>query len=154
LKLFGKAGLKQSAEEIGQTVARGVIDEADKAFSQEEKAIAEVLSNEGYLVKAVKETNAGRIFDAVVTRNGLTRQIEFKTLEAGASSSTIVNTIQRSIKRGGQSSDIFIDARGSGLSLDDALSGIDRVRKVTRGKVNTVRIKGDGFDFEDTGIFK
>lgn len=73
---------------------------------------------------------------------------EFKSMEPGADSATVRNEVNNSIKRGGQARDMILDARGSGLSEAEATKGLNRVAGITRGKVDSVRIIGDGFDIK------
>ncbi len=41
---------------------------------------------------------------------------------------------------------MVIDARGSGLTEVEAQRGLARARNITRGKIDSIRIMGDGFD--------
>jgi len=125
-----------------ENVKPGIIDESEKVFSSKEKRIADKLTEEGKNVKAKKETEIGRTGDAEV--DGV--KTEFKTLDPGANSATVKNSINNSIRRGGQARDIIIDARNSGLTPEEAARGLARSKAITRGKVDSVRIIGDGFD--------
>ncbi len=120
----------------------GSIDESERTFSSEEKSIAEVLKNEGKNVKAKAEIQGKRTADAEV--DGV--ESEFKSLAPGAKNSTVRNSINDSIRRGGQARNMVIDARGSGLTEVEAQRGLARARNITRGKIDSVRIMGDGFD--------
>ncbi len=120
----------------------GSIDESDRKFSPEEKLIADVLSGEGKTVKSLPEPGTTRVPDASV--DGV--PTEFKTLNPGASDGTVKNVINNSIKGGGQARDIVIDARGSGLTAEQALKGLARAKGIARGLIDSVRIIGDGFD--------
>lgn len=44
----------------------------------------------------------------------------------------------------------MIDARGSGLTAENAVRGIARIRTLTMGRLDEVRIVGDGFDLTFT----
>lgn len=57
-----------------------MIDESQKTFSPQEKAIADLLASEGKKVKVLLETNQGRTADAEV--DGI--PTEFKSLSMGA----------------------------------------------------------------------
>jgi hypothetical protein len=70
---------------------------------------------------------------------------EFKTPRPGADSATISIEVKESIKGGGQARDI-IDARGTGMTEGEAERGLARVSGIARGRLDTVRIVGDGFD--------
>jgi hypothetical protein len=121
----------------------GKIDESEKKFLPKEKRIAELLAVEGRHVKAKRERENQRTGDAEV--DGVLT--EFKTLKPGyGKSSAIRNTINNSIRQGGQARHIIIDARGSGLTKIEADRGLTRAKKITRGLVDAVRIIGDGFD--------
>ncbi len=120
----------------------GFIDESERAFLPEEKRIAEVLRDEGRNVKAKIAVGGKRTGDADVDG----KMTEFKSLAFGATSATVRNSINNSIRRGGQARDIVIDARNSGLTQAEAHRGLTRARKITRGKIDSVRIIGDDFD--------
>ena len=120
----------------------GSIDESDRTFSPQEKRIADILSGEGKTVKSLPEPGTKRVPDASV--DGV--PTEFKTLKPGARDGTVKNVISDSIKDGGQARDIVIDARGSGLTEEQALQGLKRAKGITRGLIDSVRIIGDGFD--------
>ena len=70
---------------------------------------------------------------------------EVKTLSEGSASATIRNTVNNSIRRGGQARAIVIDARGSGLMRAGAQTGIDRALGIARGKVDRITVLGDDF---------
>ncbi len=125
------------------SVSPGKIDESEKKFLPKEKRIAELLAVEGKHVKAKKERENQRTGDAEV--DGVLT--EFKTLKPGhGKNSAVRNTINNSIRQGGQARHIIIDARGSGLTEIEAYRGLARAKKITRGLVDAVRIMGDGFD--------
>lgn len=105
----------------------GVIDESEARFELKERRVAELLSAEGSNVKAVPVAQDERTADAIVDGH----RVEFKTLEPGAKSGTIVNQVQRSIRKGGQARDIIVDARRSGLSEVEAKLALDRISGVT-----------------------
>jgi Contact-dependent growth inhibition CdiA C-terminal domain len=84
---------------------------------------------------------AGRQGDAWV--DGIKH--EFKSLDPGATSETVRNSVNRSLKRGGQARNIVIDARGSGLSFAEAERGIARVRGAYAAKLDNLTIIGDDF---------
>lgn len=125
------------------SVFPGKIDESEKKFLPKEKRIAELLASEGKHVKAKKEREDRRTGDAEV--NGVLT--EFKTLKPGhGKNSAVKNTINNSIRQGGQARHIIIDARSSGLTETEAYRGLARSKNITRGLIDAVRIIGDGFD--------
>jgi hypothetical protein len=118
-------------------------------FSAAEQAIADYLTVLGR--KVTPNTlqgviGAGRQGDALI--DGVLH--EFKTLAPGATSSTIRNVVNNSIRRGGQARNIVIDARGSGLSEADALEGATRALGISRGRIDNISIIGDGYFFNRT----
>jgi hypothetical protein len=121
----------------------GVIDESLRTFNPKERQVAEVLTAEGKDVKALPESTIPNERSADALAAG--RRTEFQALDPGASSGTARNTINQSIKGGGQARDIIIDARGSGLTPTEAECGLERVAGITRGKLDSVRIIGDGY---------
>jgi hypothetical protein len=124
----------------------GSVNETRAKFSPEERRIADVLASEGKTVEATPRSNAEgvRTGDAMVDG----RPGEFKTMDPGADSATVRNEVNNSIKRGGQARDMILDARGSGLSEAEAIRGLNRVGGITRGKIDSVRIIGDGYDIK------
>jgi len=132
-------------KEIEENQRKGNIDETERTFgAKREKPIADKLAMEGHNVKALRETGQGRQPDALV--NGI--KTEFKKLEPGANSNTVKGSINDSVRRGGQARDIVIDARSSKLSEAEARRGLDRSRAITRGKLDSARIIGDGYDIQ------
>lgn len=105
-----------------------------------------MLASEGKTVKSLLETNQGRTADAEVD----SIPTEFKSLLIGATNGTVKNLINSSIRRGGQARHIIIDARGSGLTEAEANLGLQRAKNISRGKLDSVRIVGDGFDLIST----
>ena len=75
---------------------------------------------------------------------------EFKTASPGASSATIKNEINDSVRREGQARHIIIDARGSGLTEIEARRGLARAKGISRGKIDSVRIISESFDLIST----
>jgi len=121
----------------------GRIDESARRFSPEERAIAEILASEGKVVYAQAETKLKRTGDAIVDDI----VVEFKSLaKMEADSETVRNTINNSIRRGGQARHIIIDVRDAGLTEVDAIRGLARTKNITRGMIDSIRIIGDGFD--------
>jgi hypothetical protein len=140
---MGSASKDTSSGERTWSTKVGIIDESLRAFNPQERRIAEVLIGEGKDVKALLESTIPneRSADALVAG----RPTEFKSLALGAGSTTIRNTINQSIKGGGQAREIIIDARGSGLTRLEAERGLNRVAGIARGKLDSVRILGDGY---------
>jgi hypothetical protein len=133
------------------------IDESEAKFSPEEYRVAELLYKEGKCVKALPVSKSGRNPDALVgTQIGFDGKIidgivfEFKSLDFGATSKTITSSVKRSLARGGQSRNIIVDGRNSGLMLAEAQRGLRRVAGFQAGKLDSLRIIGDGFDIATT----
>jgi len=109
-----------------------------------ERAVAEFLEGLGRKVEKNPlegAVGAGRQGDAFV--DGVLH--EFKSLEKGADSSTIRNVVNNSVKNGGQARNIVIDARGTGLSEEEAIRGLARAAGISRGKLENITIVGDGY---------
>ncbi|HYX33146.1 MAG TPA: hypothetical protein VE954_08515 [Oligoflexus sp.] len=109
-----------------------------------ERSIAEYLEDLGRVVQ--KNPNegvpgVGRQADAIV--DGV--PVEFKSLEPGASSSTIRNTVRNSVDGGGQARTIQIDTRGTGMSEAEAKRGIFRALGAYGDKLDYLSVIGDGF---------
>ncbi|UXY32441.1 PrsW family glutamic-type intramembrane protease [Streptomyces sp. HUAS TT20] len=120
----------------------GSIDESEKAFSPKERRIAETLQSEGKNVQALKESEVDgrKTPDAVV--DGV--PTEFKTLDPGAAPNSVKNTLNTAKK---QARDAVVDARGSGLDESGAREGLGKfLRNNPPGRMNSVRVIGDGYD--------
>ena len=125
-------------------IASGSLVVPNKGFSPGESSIANYLQGLGRNVRSNPREGvqgAGRQGDALV--DGLLT--EFKTLQSGASSNTIRNVVNNSIRRGGQARQIVIDARGSGLSSANARVGINRAFGISRNRVDYISVIGDDF---------
>lgn len=128
----------------------GSVSETRAKFSPAERRIADVLASEGKTVEATPRSKAEgvRTGDALVDG----RPAEFKTMAPGADSATVRNEVNNSIrgtgqvKGAGQARDMILDARGSGLSEAEAIRGLNRVAGITRGKIDSVQIIGDGYN--------
>lgn len=129
------------------------IDESEAKFSPEEYRIAELLYSEGKCLKALPLAKLGRNPDALVgTQLGFDGKLidgivfEFKSLDFGATSKTITSSVKRSLARGGQARNIIVDGRNSGLIVAEAERSLRRVAGFQAGKLDSLRIVGDGFD--------
>jgi len=116
-------------------VGTGIVDERAARFSARERRIAELLAGEGHEVRAVP-TTAYPTPDAYVDG----RPMEWKTLEPGATSVTVRNALRRGKK---QAEDVFIDARGSGLTRDQAWQGVRRFVASPYNRLAAIRVVGD-----------
>lgn len=122
-------------------------DESERTFTAQERRIAEKLVSEGRQVKALPETGTGsRYADAEV--DGIST--EFKTVRPGASSATNKNEINDSVRGKGQARHMIIDTRDSSLTEAETRRGLARAKGISRGKIDSVRIIGQGFDFTST----
>jgi hypothetical protein len=122
-------------------VGLGVIDERSKKFSPAERRIAEHLAVNGAAVVSVSEGFGvcGRTPDSRVD----SVPVEFKSLDQGASDRTVKAALN-SAK--GQARHAVIDARGSGLTEDEADNGIRRFRGTPHGdRLDAVLIVGDDY---------
>ena len=122
-------------------VGLGVVDERAKKFSPTERRIAEHLAANGAAVVSVSEGFGvcGRTPDSRVDNV----PVEFKSLDPGASDRTVKAALN-SAK--GQARHAVIDARGSGLTEDEANVGIRRFRGTPHGdRLDAVLIVGDDY---------
>lgn len=116
----------------------GRVDETVRRFSSPERRIAEMLAQEGRTVTALPEGST-RAADAAV--DGVAH--EFKTLLPGATSARVPNCLNRAK---GQASRVVIDARGSGLTRDEAVRGVARAVGAYPDRFRLVRIICDDYD--------
>jgi hypothetical protein len=122
-------------------VGLGVVDERAKRFSPAERRIAEHLAANGLAVVSVSEGFGvhGRTPDARVDDVA----VEFKSMDPGASDRTVKAALN-SAK--GQARHAVIDARGSGLTEDEAHRGIRRFGGTPHGdRLDAVLIVGDDY---------
>jgi Contact-dependent growth inhibition CdiA C-terminal domain len=133
---------------VPKVVKLGKIIESQDKFSPKEKELAEFLAKEGKVVEKLPENYSlpGRKADALV--DGI--KTEFKKLDQRATNATLKSNISSSIKKGGQARNMVIDARGTGLTLEEAQRGLARAANITKGRIDSVRVLGDGFDITAT----
>ena len=126
----------------------GTIDESLRPFTARERLIAVVLAAEGKAVQAIPERliPGERSADAWVEGH----PVEFKSLAPSATSATVRNVINASMKRGGQAREIIVDARGSGLAQPEAIRALARIQGITRGRLDRIRLLGDGYELSRT----
>jgi hypothetical protein len=127
-----------------------MIDESQRKFEPEELEIAKILDGEGKDVIALPVDNSkpGRFADSEV--NGV--RTEFKNPEPGADNSRIKNEVNNSLRRGGQARHIIINAKGKGLTLPEAHRAVARIRGISNGRLDSLRIIGDDFDITETNF--
>jgi hypothetical protein len=134
--------LAAASEKIGKsgTLSRNQLKELEQ-----NRKVDEYLLRKGETVELnplEHVEGAGRQGDRFV--NGL--KTEYKSLGPNATANTVKNNVNNSIRNGGQARQIFLDARGSGLTEQEAIEGIRNAMRISRGKVDKIRIFGDGFD--------
>lgn len=119
-----------------------------RGFSDDEERLAAYLRSQGHQVVPNQTVNEnGRHADSLVDGE----KAEFKTLmeeDGPATSGTIRNIVTASKRRGGQASQLIIDARGTSLSAEEALRGIRRGLGLDT-IVARIRIVGDSYDIEE-----
>jgi Contact-dependent growth inhibition CdiA C-terminal domain len=127
-----------------------MIDESQRKFEPNELEIAKLLETEGKDVVALPVDNSlpGRFADSEV--DGV--RTEFKNPDPGADNGRIKNEVNNSLKRGGQARHIIINAKGKGLTLPEAQRAIARIRGISRGRLDSLRIIGDDFDITETNF--
>lgn len=115
-----------------------------KTEAEREAALDEYLTQQGRSVRPNPDEGApgaGRQGDRFV--DGV--KTEYKWLDPGATSASIRNSINNSLRRGGQARVIIVDARWSGLSAAEAQQGMARAAGISRGRVDVIEIVGNGF---------
>jgi hypothetical protein len=118
---------------------RGRLDESARRLSHEELAVARLLVREGHDVRSVA-TGLEKSADLTVCL----RETEIKTPQLGATRATVNNELRRARNQG---TDVIIDARHSGLQRLPAQQGVaDFAGRFDRGRVESVRVLGAGFD--------
>jgi hypothetical protein len=146
------------------SATQGSIDETSGSFLPSEKPTAELLKSEGYDVKALPVSNVegARSPDSLVTdlRTGEQTRVEFKALDGlnvngePSDSNSVRNSVRKSLDRGGQARNIIFNARESGLTQEEALRSFRRVGGIEGGRLDSLRIVGDGFDVSTEYPFK
>lgn len=121
----------------GREVA-DLIDETAATFTNKEREVANLLAGEGKTVSAIAPAQR-RTADALV--DGI--ETEFNSLSPGASNRTVKAALT-SAK--GQARQAIVDARGSGLTEEEALRGLRRFIGAHPERMDGVRIVGDGFE--------
>ena len=114
-----------------------------------ERAIAEHLERLGRKVEPnLMEgvPGAGRQADAIV--DGVRH--EFKSLDPGATSATVRNSVDKSVSGIGQAREIVMDVRETGLSLKEARRGAGRALGISREKLDGLTLLGDDYFFRWT----
>jgi hypothetical protein len=98
------------------------------------------------------ENNAapGRKADALV--DGVRTEFKRANPPKGkvTTSDSVRNAINDSLRGKVQARQIIYDARDSGLTREEAERALRRIAGITRGKLDSVRIIGDGFDLTGT----
>jgi hypothetical protein len=120
---------------------QGSFSEKERRLSWEELTVARILTSEGHQVRAQKERpGSGKTADFDVC--GI--KTEVKTLDPGASSSTLCNAIKKGREQG---EEVIVNATNSGLPRHWAERGVDRfASKADFGLLQGVRVLGAGFN--------
>ncbi|MEZ4668702.1 MAG: hypothetical protein R3E39_12390 [Anaerolineae bacterium] len=134
-------------EDTGKLAEDSIQGGITRSFSGREQKLADYIKQTDDVdLEALPEPHtAVRTPDAYYPRVG---KVELKGLDPGGDSNTVRNAVNNSIKRGGQARIIVIDARGSGLTLEEAERSLRRVAGIQQGRLDSLRIVGDGFDIK------
>ncbi|MBB5906521.1 CdiA C-terminal domain-containing protein [Actinoalloteichus hymeniacidonis] len=119
----------------------------DEAFSPEEQSVAERLARLDEVEIVIQPPGSHRTPDAVIDGVG----VEFKTLtDPNPDAERVKNTLNRSVRKGGQGTEIIIDGRRTTLTEADAIRGTFRFLRAPGNarKLARIRIWGADFDFE------
>ncbi|MFF0499398.1 hypothetical protein ACFYU5_23560 [Nocardia aobensis] len=136
-----KATLDENSGPGSTSSAPGSIDESAKKFNDREKRIAVLQASEGHHVRAVPESNVPGMRTADAEVDGV--PTEYKSLDPGATNGTVKNQLNSAQ---GQADHAVLDARGSGLSEEEARRGMNRYLGANDGKMTDIRIIGDGWE--------
>jgi len=128
-------------------------------MSKNERVAAEFFTEEGWAVHRIKEGETRTPdFQLTDVRTGSKIRVEVKTPEEfpgkSVNNATIRNQVTQSLAKGGQANHIFIDARNTSLTAEEAMlafrkvGGLPRVRESER--LTSLRIKGKNFDISTT----
>lgn len=151
----------------------GVIDETERSFLERERPTAELLCSEGrHVISKMEEVGTRnaeaclKTIDSQIVECGLGEQVqyatvpivllstvEFKRTDRGRSG-TLLELVAKSLKRGGQSPNIILDARDTELTPEESERTIKRVigylqTHWDRGypdRLRELRIVGPDFD--------
>jgi hypothetical protein len=120
---------------------QGTFSEKERRVSWDELTLARILVSEGHQVRSQRERpGSGRTADFDVC--GV--KTEVKTLDPGATSSTLCNAIRRGRDQGEQ---VIVNATNSGLPRHWAERGVDRfASKGEFGRLEGLRVLGAGFE--------
>lgn len=146
----------------------GKLDESRKKLTDAERETAQVLLADGWDINAWPEVqNDGRNPEGHAVRRSYflgdpefptfeSILVEFKTLDPGADSDTIVKRVLESLRDGGQAPYIVVDLRKAGTSESEALRSAARLRgaimqKMAKGqdhewRLFELRLVGNGYD--------
>lgn len=110
----------------------GAVDESETGFKSQERPLAEYLAQEdGVWVRKLAEDPSARGADARISDDEYSAAhqegelVELKQIDPpGATSDSVMNSINRSLEDGGQADNIIIDARGSGLTRGEAFRAL------------------------------
>ncbi|WP_433732069.1 hypothetical protein ACQP0C_08090 [Nocardia sp. CA-129566] len=130
-----------SRPDPGKPQSKGKIDESEKQFDPNERKLADLLADEGKNVRAVKESTVPGERTADSTVDGV--PTEFKHMDPGATNATVKNALNSAQ---GQADHTIIDARGSGLTQEEAQRGVSRYLGASPDKMSEIRIVGDGWE--------
>jgi Contact-dependent growth inhibition CdiA C-terminal domain len=121
--------------------AQGTFSEKERRVSWDELTVARILVSEGHKVRSQRERpGSGRTADFDVCGE----KTEVKTLDPGATSSTLCNALRRGRDQGEQ---IIVNATNSGLPRHWAERGVHRfASKGEFGRLEGVRVLGAGFE--------
>ncbi len=129
-----------------------ITNNSGRTISSSERALGEIYASEGYAVEYLPEnTTGGRNADTMLTDLSTNQSftVEFKALDSGATSRQVMRSVEYSLKQEGQSPFITIDARSSGLTIEEAQRSFGRIAGILpqhKAELKQVRIIGDGFD--------
>lgn len=134
----------EAVPEDDEVPAEGAASRLAGFADANERAIAEYLESRGRKVtKRPGGAMAGEVHGGDAQVDGLPH--EFRTLQAGASASTVVNMVNNCLRRGSKARRIVIDSRGTGLRQAEAQAGAARALDASREGIDYVAVIGGDF---------
>lgn len=136
-----------SAQFWGTEDGPGAVLDPDGLLSPEETAAARLIAREGRTVKARRLSDVDGVSNIDLDVDGV--PVEVKTLDPPttrrrATDSTVKNRTNDALRQ--RARHVFIDARVSELPEDQAERGMRRVLGASRGRLDSLRVVGPGYD--------
>lgn len=150
----GEVAPSTSIPETSHVRVQGTLNDTGNLLNVSEKRAAQILLDEGRDITSIHRSNKAKVRTPDVDVAGIGK-VEFKEL-IGAEGVvpdrfTLRSSVQNSLRGGGQSPHILLDARGNGMKASEAVYGSRMIEGLVKqryaGRLETIRVVGDRFDF-------